>query len=270
MDERVLAHERVTAEGTTPDQWLFVLHGIYGMGRNWKSVARRVVDARPEWGAALVDLREHGGSKGFPQPHTLGAASADLRRLVERFGEPRHGVLGHSFGGKVALTYARRFGDGVEHVWLVDSTPAARPPGGSAWTMLDVLRRTPGPFESRSAAVGELEAEGVATPVAQWISTNLERDDGRYRWDLDLDAIEELLRDFFGADLWDVVEEPPLGAALHVIKAERSSVLGEPDCERIARIGRENPRVSLHRVEGGHWLNADNPEALVDLLVRHL
>ena len=52
-----LAHTRVTAAGATPERWLLVLHGIYGSGRNWGSIARRLVDARPEWGVLLVDLR---------------------------------------------------------------------------------------------------------------------------------------------------------------------------------------------------------------------
>jgi len=29
-------------------------------------------------------------------------------------------------------------------------------------------------------------------------------------------------------------------------------------------------RVHLHRIEGGHWVNADNPDGLVELLAREL
>ncbi|HSM35677.1 MAG TPA: hypothetical protein VK837_04695, partial [Longimicrobiales bacterium] len=54
-----LAHERVVADGATPGAWLYVLHGIYGAGRNWGSVARALVERRPDWGAVLVDLRGH-------------------------------------------------------------------------------------------------------------------------------------------------------------------------------------------------------------------
>ena len=68
---------RVTAAGGNPERWLLVLHGIYGSGRNWGSIARRLVDARPEWGVLLVDLRLHGGStSGFEGPHTLAATAA--------------------------------------------------------------------------------------------------------------------------------------------------------------------------------------------------
>lgn len=256
----------MTADGASPDRWLFVLHGIYGAGRNWKSVARRLVDTRPDWGAVLVDLREHGGSRGFDPPHTLERAADDLARLIRHLDTPGTAVLGHSFGGKVALLYARRH-DAAGQLWIVDSTPEAGPPSGSAWEMLGVLRRVPDTFDSRAAAVQAVEDEGVARPIAQWVSTNLERrPDGTYRWALDLDAMEALLRDFFRTDLWDVVDSPPDGARVHFIKAERSSVLPGDVCARIQAAGQASGRVFLHRLEGGHWLNADNPDAVVELL----
>src|SRR6201999_468457 len=65
-------HRRVAPKEATPSRWLLVLHGIFGSGRNWGSIARRLVEARPEWGAVLVDLRLHGQSReGFGAPHTM-------------------------------------------------------------------------------------------------------------------------------------------------------------------------------------------------------
>ncbi|MFW6331186.1 MAG: alpha/beta fold hydrolase, partial [Gemmatimonadota bacterium] len=99
-----LSTRKVVAEGEHPGQWLAVLHGIYGAGRNWASVARALVGARPGWGAVLVDLREHGESVGFEPPHTLESTAADLDGLEAG---PVEAVLGHSFGGKIALLRAR-------------------------------------------------------------------------------------------------------------------------------------------------------------------
>src|SRR5215217_5600958 len=79
----ILSHTRVTAKDAEPGMWLLMLHGIYGSGRNWGTIARRLVEARPEWGVLLVDLRNHGQSHGFAGPHTLAASAADVDRLVE-------------------------------------------------------------------------------------------------------------------------------------------------------------------------------------------
>lgn len=259
---------RVTAEGRSPEKWLVVLHGIYGAGRNWASVARGVVEARPDWGAVLVDLREHGESVGFEPPHTLEETAGDLDGLETPTGGVR-AVLGHSFGGKVALLRTR-YDRGLEQVWVVDSTPEVREPEGGAWEMLRVLRAVPESFEDREAAVRALQAEGVAHPVALWMTTNLDWREDAYRWRLDLDTMEALLRDFFRTDLWDVVESPPPGLEIHFIRATDSSILSLEQAERIRTAGRHTGSVFLHDVPGGHWLNADNPDALVELLARHL
>src|SRR5690554_6050371 len=118
----ILNHSKVTADGADPHKWLLVLHGIYGSGRNWGTIARRLVEERPEWGVALVDLRMHGMSQGFEGPHTLKATADDVDAMVAETGLNAQAVLGHSFGGKVALVYAQRHGDELEQVWIIDST----------------------------------------------------------------------------------------------------------------------------------------------------
>jgi esterase len=270
----VLAHTRSVADSAAdsaaePTRWLYMLHGIYGSGRNWSSVARRLVRERPDWGVLLVDLREHGDSPSFPPPHTIVAAAGDLDALAESTGTPPDAVLGHSFGGKVALQFASNANPSVRQVWIVDSTPEARDPAGSAWTMLGVLRGLPRRFASRSAAIEALVGEGVARPVAQWLATSLVQEDAEYRWRFDLDKLDALLRDFFRTDLWAVVEDPPAGLEVHLVKAEDSSVLSGDALERAQRAA-DGRRIHLHRVAGGHWVNADNPSALHTLLVTHL
>jgi esterase len=269
LTQRILHHERIVARAGSPERWLYVLHGIYGAGRNWAAIARRVTGERTGWGALLVDLREHGASRGMAPPHTLEAAAHDLERLAAEVGSPADAVLGHSFGGKVGLAYARRRPAGLRQIWLIDSTPEARAPAGSAWDMLATLRALPQRFASRAAFVERLETVGVEHGVAQWLATNLEPRDGEFAWRLDLDAMEALLLDFFETDLFAVLERPPPGMELHVVRASRSSVLAGEALARVERAATAG-RVVLHEVEGGHWLNADNPDALVSLLTRTL
>jgi esterase len=265
----VLLNHDVIAAGR-PDRWLYVLHGIFGAGRNWASPVRRVVRRRPEWGAVLVDLRQHGGSQGFEPPHTVAAAAADVAALAASLERPAAAVLGHSFGGKVALAFLRDHGVPGLQIWVVDSTPAARDAGGGAWAMLQLLRRVPVEFASRADGIAALEAEGVATPLAQWMATNLEESGGSYRWRIDLEDMEALMCDFFDQDLWPLVERPPPATEVHLLKAEESSVLEGEALARAAAAAAGDDRVHLHRLAGGHWLNADNPETVEDLLVRHL
>ncbi len=248
---------------------LFV-HGIYGAGRNWGSIARRFVNERPDWGVVTVDLRQHARSpKSFPQPHTVQACAEDLLALGQALGVEPEAILGHSFGGKVALLYART-AQGLKQVWVIDSTPASRPPSGSAWRMLRVLRLHSEPFGDRAAVIAAIESEGFDNKVAQWMSINTIPSDQGLVWRIDADEMEELLRDFFRTDMWSVIESPPDEVTIHLVRATESSVMDADDAERARGAAALTGRVLLHEVEGGHWLNSDNPEALHALLTRYL
>src|SRR5438128_2263010 len=55
-----LAFDRL--DGARPRQAIAFLHGILGRGINLRMIAKRFVEALPEWAAWLVDLRGHGRS----------------------------------------------------------------------------------------------------------------------------------------------------------------------------------------------------------------
>lgn len=261
-----LNHSRVTAPDGHPDRWMLVLHGIYGTGRNWGTIAKRLVEARPDWGAVLVDLRLHGGSTGFGPPHTVEAAAADVVELVREMEIHAECVLGHSFGGKVALVYAATPPEGLRQAWVIDSTLEVREPAGSAWRVIEVVRSLPSEFASRDELVDAMEEHGYPRAMGSWLAMNLERSNGGFRWRLDWDGVEAMLRDYFRTDVWGVVESPPPGLEVHVIKATESDAVDEQAEARIEGAARETGRVRLHRVEGGHWLNTDNPDAVLRLL----
>jgi pimeloyl-ACP methyl ester carboxylesterase len=228
-----------------------------------------LVQERREWGIVLPDLRMHGDSQGFPPPHTLQTAAADLAALARALGVSLDAVLGHSFGGKVALLYAASTPPGLQQVWVVDATPTAGPPSGSAWQMLQAVQAMPAEFSTREDAAAQLVRMGFTPPVAQWMTTNLERVDGRYRWRLDFVALENLLRDFFRTDVWNIVADPPAGVAAHFIKARDSAVLDTDAMSRLQLIAATRP-VYVHTAQGGHWIHTDNPDAILKLLTRHL
>ena len=265
-------HEFISAPGADPDRWMLVLHCIYGAGRNWASVARRFVSERPEWGAVLIDLREHGRSQGFPPPHTVDACARDLMQLVADREIEASAVLGHSFGGKVALRFAELSAvepsaPHLECIWVIDSTPSPRPPSGSAWAMLGVLDRHPGPFDDRETAIAAVQAEGYELGVAQWMSTNLVRNaSGGLEWRLDPASMRALLDSFFVLDLWGVIEHPPAGTAIHLVRGTQSSIVDAEVRNRFEAAGLATGAAHLHALEGGHWLNADNPDGLAELL----
>ena len=119
-----LYHERIARSDAAPARWLALTHGIYGAGSNWRSIARKLNERRPEWGVVLVDLRQHGRSEPGEPPHTIAACADDLRALFGELGGV-DAVAGHSFGGKVAL--ATRPLIQPRQTWVLDASPSPRP-----------------------------------------------------------------------------------------------------------------------------------------------
>lgn len=268
--EVVLAATTVPHDPLPAARRLHVLHGIYGRGRNWGAVARHLATRRPDWVSVLLDLRHHGASPRTPPPHTVEAAAADVVSSAARRGEAIDAILGHSFGGKVALRVAAARPATLRQVWVIDATPAPGTAGGDAWRLLQVVRALPPRFASREAAIAAITAAGFTPALAAWMTTNLARDGDGYAWALDLDAMEAFLDDFFRTDLWATIEEPPEGLMIHVVKATGSGALTPEACGRIETAGRRHGRVQLHRVSGGHWIHTDNPQGIIALLAREL
>jgi esterase len=268
----------ITAPGATPRAYALVLHGILGSGGNWRTFARKLATARPDWGFLLVDLREHGRSKGAPAPHTVAAAAADLEAVVGAAEAPVRAVIAHSFGGKVALVFREAAPEPPAQTWIIDASPSARPEamrggmagGSDVVRVLEMLEELPAHFADRDAFVAEVTSRGFTRMLGQWLAMNLEVADGGAHLALDLGAIRALLSDYFARDAWDEVERQGKGP-LHFVLGTRSEALSAEDHQRLdalaaARAG----QIFVHRLDAGHWVHVEALDPLVELVAAEL
>src|SRR5690606_18016301 len=114
--------------------------------------------ARPDYACWLVDLPRHGDSGAGGHGDSVRGFAADLDDWLAESGLSPDVVLGHSYGGKVALALADRRRGRPLQVWVIDSTPETKPAGGSAWDMLTLVRSLPATFPSREAAADAIVA----------------------------------------------------------------------------------------------------------------
>ena len=270
---QILAHELVVSEGRRPDRWMLFLHGILGTRGNWRSFARQWVHRRPEWGAVLVDLRHHGGSLRAmrdPRDETVAACARDLDAIAP----PGRvaGVLGHSFGGKVALEWVvQRHGD-LDRAIIVDTGPGARPDARGSEAVVSIvslLERAPRAFRERAGFGRWLEAEGVPRAIAQWLAMNVRREpDDTFTFAVDVAAVKAMLDDYFVLDLWGALEDPPGRVEVTFVMGDASPVLLPEDRARLrAAAARRPDRVACHELRAGHWVHVDAPNALLELVV---
>lgn len=257
------AYELVEADTSSPRACAFFLHGILGSRRNWLSFARRIVSNYPQWRLVLVDLRNHGESHGASGPHTLAACAQDLGELAAHLGEEPSVVVGHSFGGKVALVYARDVAADLDDLWVLDSSPGKYIPTGtgSVEQVIRTISALPLPIAGRRELVRDLTEKGLSMSLAQWMTTNLRATPEGFVWRFDLDAVREMLLDYAQNDLWSMVECPPAGYRTHFVQGGRSDRWTADDNERLARGSQAG--LDLHILpDAGHWVHTDDPDGL--------
>lgn len=268
----MLSYATVTAAGSTPTRACLLLHGILGSKTNWRTLARRFAEALPDWAFVLVDLREHGASRGLPPPHTLTAAARDLTDLAAGFDLPVHGVLGHSFGAKVALAFAADT-PSLTHLVVVDANPGARPDRrGSEASLraLDTLDAIGPAWPTREAFLAAVIADGHDRSMAAWLAMNLEHAAEGFRLRVDVASIRSLLDGYFHADLWPVVEAFPGHRRTTFILGGDSGVMDPAELARLDAVAARGGCDVVVVPGAGHWVHVDAPDATVAAVVSAL
>lgn len=276
--EPLLAHDVVAGAAARDDVVVFA-HGILGSRNNWKSFAQKIVAACPTWTALLVDLRNHGQSRGQTPPHTVASAASDVVALCRHLGVRPRAVVGHSWGGKVMLELALRArgdNDGVDLAVIVDAPPGTRTFGQHREEIdrvVAAVAAVPLPVPSRKVLVEQLRAAGLSEPIAQWMTTNLEPDPssttGGLRWKFQLDAISAMLEDFGALDLWPALRAHAATGELPdvvFVRGGRSDRWSVDEAERL-RAAVDDGVVVDHVLEkAGHWVHTDDPAGLLAIV----
>ena len=229
---------------------LAILHGLFGAGRNWATIAQRLAAHRR---VVALDLRNHGASP-WAEAMDYAEMADDVRATMQALGHRRYALLGHSMGGKAAMVLALAHREEVERLVVVDIAPAAYPPHHLAYVQamrgLDLAGVT-----RRAEAEAQLAA-AVPNPAKRaFLVQNLVFDEGRARWRLNLDAIERAMPTLIGFPAL------PAGASYHgpalFVAGGRSDYLRpehEPAIRRLFPVAR-----IAHIADAGHWVHAERP-----------
>ncbi|WP_136246732.1 alpha/beta fold hydrolase [Halomonas borealis] len=238
-------HHLDTGGDGTP---LVVIHGLLGSADNWRSHIKQWQERRRVIG---LDLRNHGRS-----PHAPGMAYADMARdvlaLLDRLEVPRAHVLGHSMGGKVAMTLARLAPERLASLIVVDVAPQAYGHGHD--DELGALRRV---REARPAGRREadaLMAERIDNRTTRlFLATNLVRDEGAMTVRVGLDEI----RDGYAAISGAPDGEGSFAGPTLVVRGGRSPYVTDAMLSGLHEV---LPQAELATLDAGHWLHAERPE----------
>jgi pimeloyl-ACP methyl ester carboxylesterase len=270
--------ERLSARtlGETGPRVVFV-HGLFGQGKNWTTIAKGLAD---DHRVTLLDLPNHGHSPWTDRVDYLDMAETVAAEL-ERLGDPVT-LVGHSMGGKVAMTLALRRPELLRALVVVDIAPVEYPLSGGR---TDDPDEEATPFAGFIAGMRALDLDSLrnrndadealrsAVPsrmVRSFLLQSLVREgtgeDGGWRWRLNLELLERDLGELRG------FPQPPPGAhydgpVLWVAGANSSYVLAEDRTRMDALF----PTTRLVRIKNaGHWVHSEQPEVFLETLRRFL
>ena len=254
---------QATKMGSGPT--LLILHGLYGSGDNWFNIAKQLAE---KFTVYLVDQRNHGKSPKAPV-HNYTEMANDLHEFITKNELNKLNIIGHSMGGKTAMTYTLQYGSYVHKLISVDISPYSYEGLDSFKSQYSfhqsiVERFETAPIETTTSlkSVEDYFAEKITdTNIRRFLLKNLTRDSqGAFEWKLNVEAIS--------ANLLNVIDAAPpikMGAQSFVdclfIRGGKSPYITNEDMDGIRDIF-SNARVITYD-KAGHWLHAEEPERLV-------
>ncbi|MEZ5661469.1 MAG: alpha/beta fold hydrolase [Burkholderiaceae bacterium] len=250
MTAPIALHAHV--EGQGPE--LLLLHGLFGSARNWLGLQRELART---FRVHALDLRNHGQSP-WSESMSYESMAADVSAYIQSHCHGLPTVLGHSMGGKVAMTLALQAAVPIAALIVVDIAPVDNPPTLSP--VLAAMLRVDPSSTNRRQQVGEWLAPAVPDErVRAFLLQNLVSRDGGLQWRIHLQAIARAMPAIPGFP-------QPLqsrrydGPCRFIIGADSDYVRSEHH----PLIRRLFPRAAIDEIAGaGHWVHADQAQAFL-------
>ncbi|MBK6345640.1 MAG: alpha/beta fold hydrolase [Bacteroidales bacterium] len=236
---------------------LIILHGIFGISDNWVTIGKRLAE---KFSVYIPDLRNHGQSPHSPT-FNYAAMADDVLEFIEAHELGKPVIIGHSMGGKIAMTFALEHQDMVEKLIVVDISPRRYPGRNVHFDMIGAMMEVDFEHIRTREEVEKFLTERIPDQrIRLFVMKNLYRKTRHsLDWRLNLPAISSNMDYVFeGIDSTEVYN----GATLFV-KGGKSDYITGMDTGLILK---NFPKAYIQTIEGAsHWVHADAPDELCKL-----
>jgi pimeloyl-ACP methyl ester carboxylesterase len=233
---------------------IIILHGLFGSSRNWTSIARKLsVNNR----VLTLDLPNHGASSW-----TDSVSYELLSKLISEF-MVEHDlegatVLGHSMGGKIAMTMALTQPELIKRLIVADIAPVEYNHDNlSVITALEDVDLSS--IKTRNEVDKQLTKKIPEQTMRSFLLQNLVYSENKYKWRINIPVIKKSLPRLRGFPSFK--ENIFFNGPTLFLAATRSNFI-EADHHRT--INHLFPKSSIINIaDAGHWLHADNAKAFL-------
>ena len=250
-------HHQIQGQGAP----LIILHGLFGSSDNWRNIATQLSEGRK---VISVDLPNHGQS-----PHTDNVsyqAMADaVANLIKELGLKRVDILGHSIGGKVAMTLTANYPEQVQSLIVVDMAPKRYPDRHS--DIFDALLAVDLPKLTRRSEADVVLAKTIFNKaIRQFLLMNLVKRNEQLKWQLNLTVLAQQYPKLIEA----VCEGISIKRSSLFIRGALSDYIEDDDVTLIKQQFSDTNIVTIEKA--GHWVHAEKPDeflSTVEAFLRH-
>ena len=223
---------------------LLIAHGLFGSGRNWGVIAKRLSNHRR---VIALDMRNHGASP-WHEDHSYHALATDIAEVATQLGQPVD-LLGHSMGGKTAMVAALS-GVPVRRLIVADIAPVGY--SHSQQPVIDAMQSVPlEDISSRAEADQALSAHIEDPALRSFLLQSLNISERR--WRLNLPVLSASMDQIIGfPELAGRFNAPTLfltGAQSDYLLPEHRPLIKDLF-----------PKAQFAKIpQAGHWLHAEKP-----------
>ncbi|KAH9966933.1 alpha/beta-hydrolase [Lactifluus volemus] len=243
---------------------LVILHGLFGMKRNWSSLSKAFLRdlQRPVY---ALDLRNHGSSP-HARPMNYEAMAADVLHFLRSHSLSNVSLLGHSMGGKVAMAVAlspELPDDAIEHLIVADITPSSAELSTEFQGYIEAMNKI-----EQSGINSRREAQDILTPyepdptTRAFLLTNLNTTIQPFKFQVPLDIIGASIPEVGGFPYRP--GERSWGGSTLFVKGTKSKYINKHNLP-VAKV--YFPRMSLEMLDAGHWVHAEKPNEFKKLVI---
>jgi pimeloyl-ACP methyl ester carboxylesterase len=236
-------------------QPLIILHGLFGSSDNWQSLGKRL---SPYFHVYLIDQRNHGRS-GHSNDHTYELMADDLDEFILEKDLEDIILLGHSMGGKTAMTYVQFDDTRLAKLVIVDIAPKGYPMHHN--TILEGLNAIDLEVDkTREACDTRLSEYIPGVVIRQFLLKNLYwKKKNQLEWRFNLHVLKRDMENILAQLPGDLIEKPTL-----FIRGGLSNYILEADYEVI---NSQFTFATIRTFKGvGHWVHAEAPDRFYELI----
>jgi len=247
---------------------LIIVHGLYGSGDNWVSIARELSD---RFEVYVVDQRNHGQSP-HSDVHDYPSMREDLRELMDKHGIEKAVLIGHSMGGKTVMSFAEAWPERVQSLISIDIGPksyrnlalASRSAANHPAIIDAMLGLDLSQMKSREEIDQALGPRIGSGRVRGFLLKNVSRkEDGNFAWRINLKALANNIDKIFeGMDRESIAARGGItGFPVLFISGGNSDYIRTEDQALLKDIFPTSEVVTIPGT--GHWVHAEQPSLLV-------